>query len=243
VLNGLGLFEGIGGITEALAPWVQPVAYCERDRDAQSTLLCRVADGSLPVAPIWDDVRTLGARELPPIDMVYGGFPCQDISAGGLGEGLDGERSGLFWQMLRIIRECRPTFVFIENVSRIAINGGCAVVRAITESGYDCRWDFLSAAEVGSKYLLRERFWLLGASQHESEARRERFRTGQVREKPSPTSGERPAAGPPERFIQPRVDRTGDGIPRRLDRHRGLGNAVVPLCAREAFKRLSGLRE
>jgi hypothetical protein len=97
-VNGLDLFSGIGGITLALSPWVRPVAYCENDRYAQAILLSRQASGDLPIAPIWDDIRTLTYSILPvvKIDIIYGGFPCQDISVAGLGAGLEGKRSGLF---------------------------------------------------------------------------------------------------------------------------------------------------
>ena len=96
-LIGLDLFSGIGGITLALSPWVQPTAYCECDEYCQSILLARMADRSLPEAPIWDDVTTLDGRQFEGIvDIIYGGFPCQNISTAGRGAGLEGERSRLF---------------------------------------------------------------------------------------------------------------------------------------------------
>src|SRR4051812_38162099 len=103
-MNGLDLFSGIGGLGLALADWVTPVAYCENDRYAQSVLLSRMASGELLLAPIWDDVRTLTGQQLPRIDCLYGGFPCQDLSAAGAGRGLAGERSGLYWQIERLVR-------------------------------------------------------------------------------------------------------------------------------------------
>jgi len=92
VLNGLDLFSGIGGISLALDPWVRTVAYCERDRYAQAVLLSRMRAAQLCAAPIWDDVRTLRFELLPPIDIITGGFPCQDISVAGAGAGLEGGR-------------------------------------------------------------------------------------------------------------------------------------------------------
>ena len=80
MLNGLDLFSGIGGITLALQEWIRPIAYCEIDSYCQSILLQRMQEGNLPKAPIWDDIRTLSTKELPSIDIIYGGFPCQDIS-------------------------------------------------------------------------------------------------------------------------------------------------------------------
>ena len=78
MINGLDLFSGIGGITKALEGYVTPVAYCERERYAQAVLLSRMAAGDIPVAPIWDDVTTLHGDMLPPVEIIYGGFPCQD---------------------------------------------------------------------------------------------------------------------------------------------------------------------
>jgi DNA (cytosine-5)-methyltransferase 1 len=84
-MNGLDLFSGIGGISLALEPWVRTVAYCEQDRYAQGVLLSRMRSGGIDRAPIWDDVRTLNKSILPNIDIIFGGFPCQDISVAGLG--------------------------------------------------------------------------------------------------------------------------------------------------------------
>lgn len=161
MLHGLDLFSGIGGITLALRDWVRPVAYCEVDPYVRGVLLSRMADGHLPAAPVWDDVRTLGVRDLPlPVDIIYGGFPCQDISVAGLGRGLAGERSGLVFEVLRLVAECQPTFVFLENVPAIRTRGGERVVKELAALGYDCRWDVLSAYDVGAPHK-RERWFLL----------------------------------------------------------------------------------
>ncbi len=168
-LRGLDLFSGIGGITCALAPWVEPVAYCEIDRYATGVLLSRMADGQLPVAPIWDDVRTLEPLD---VDIIYGGFPCQDISVAGLGAGLAGERSGLVFEVLRLVAECRPAFVFLENVPAIRTRGGERVVKELAALGYDCRWDVLSAYDMGAPHK-RER-WFLLAHSHRREVESQR---------------------------------------------------------------------
>src|SRR5438309_5214628 len=107
-MYGLDLFSGIGGITKALEGYVTPVAYCENDRDAQAVLLSRMATGDLPLAPIWDDVATLRSTYIPSVDIIYGGFPCQDISVAGRGKGLAGKRSGLFFEIVRLCGEIRP---------------------------------------------------------------------------------------------------------------------------------------
>lgn len=162
-INGLDLFSGIGGITLALAPWVRPVAYCESDPYAQAVLISRMRSGDLPVAPIWDDVRTLQAHNLTqPIDIIYGGFPCQDISVAGTGKGLAGKRSGLFFEIVRLVEEIRPTFVFLENVPAIRTRGLSTVVQELSDRWYDCRWQTLSAQEVGAPHK-RDRWFMLAA--------------------------------------------------------------------------------
>lgn len=165
-LSGLSLFSGIGGIDLALREWVQSVAYCEIDPFCQSVLLQRMQEGYLPQAPIWSDVKTLPFNELPKIDIIYGGFPCQDISCAGLGKGLAGERSGLFYEIMRLAAEIKPSFLFLENVPAITTRGGLDVVKTIAEMGYDCRWCVISAASVGSLHR-RERWFLLANAKRE----------------------------------------------------------------------------
>jgi DNA (cytosine-5)-methyltransferase 1 len=138
LLNGLDLFSGIGGLTIALAPWCRPVAYCENDRYAQGVLLSSMRSGKIGVAPIWDDVRTLGAKTVRNIDIIYGGFPCQDLSCAGTGAGLDGERSSLFFEIARLAGELRPRFVFLENVPAITTRGGTRVIAELAGLGFDC---------------------------------------------------------------------------------------------------------
>lgn len=181
MLNGLDLFSGIGGISLVLAPWVRPVAYCEIDRYAKGVLLSRMAEGKLRSAPVWDDVRTLTSKELGglPIDIIYGGFPCQDISVAGNGAGLEGERSGLFFEIMRLVRELRPAFVFLENVPAIRTRGLDIVLEEFTKERYDCRWTMLSASEVGACHR-RERWFMLA---HATSPKRERIRSEQGREK------------------------------------------------------------
>ena len=166
MINGLDLFSGIGGIAIALKEWVRPIAYCEIDPYCQGELLSRMADGTLPRSPIWDDISSFEGREFfGSVDIVYGGFPCQDISVAGLGKGLEGERSGLFFEIVRLCGEIKPRFIFLENVPAITSRGGTEVVRKITEMGYDSRSCVVSAASVGAPHL-RERWFLLAHTQH-----------------------------------------------------------------------------
>jgi DNA (cytosine-5)-methyltransferase 1 len=248
MLNGLSLFSGIGGIDIALAPWVRPVAYCENNRYAQCVLLSRMAERRLPVAPICDDVRTLRGFSLPDIDIIYGGFPCQDISVAGTGAGLGGERSGLVSHVFRLARECRPHFIFLENVPALSVRGLDRVLLELHALGYDARWTVVSAAEVGAVHI-RERWFLLAHANGlrlPEERGQEIGRDHSQRSRPLEPDGARAPWGTPwspQGLAEPRVDRTGDGLPHRLDRHSGLGNSVVPAATREAFVRLMGITE
>lgn len=164
MLNGLDLFSGFGGISLALRDYVRPVVYCEIERYAQGILLSRMAEGRLPRAPIWDDVTSLDGESFRgSIDIIYGGFPCQDLSVAGLGKGLDGKRSGLFREIVRLAKEIQPAFLFLENVPAIRTRGLDRVIEELTEIGYDLRWTMLSAAEVGANHK-RERWFLLANS-------------------------------------------------------------------------------
>lgn len=166
-MYGIDLFSGFGGITLGLSQWVRPLAYCEIERYPQAILLSRMAEGKLPNAPIWDDVRTLDGKEFRgKVDIIYGGFPCQDISLAGRGAGLAGERSGLFFEVMRLAKEIQPIFIFLENVQGIRTRGLDTVIEELTKAGYDCRWTMLSAAEVGAPHK-RERWFLLAKSTSE----------------------------------------------------------------------------
>jgi DNA (cytosine-5)-methyltransferase 1 len=268
MLNGLDLFSGIGGISLALSPWVRTVAYCENDRYAQSVLLSRMHQGSLHHAPIWDDVRTIRMGIFPSgltIDIICGGFPCQDISLAGTGKGLAGERSGLFFEIARLVGELRPRFVFLENVPAISVRGLDRVLMEFTALGYDCRWTIVSAAELGAPHL-RERWFLLAHADDsgrrellQQEQKRRRGTTPDIRSDgetqlmaDSDGKGlERRWREEPQqhRFtesswwaVEPDVGRVANGISNRSHRLKCLGNSVVPLQAREAFKRLIGIK-
>ena len=162
MLNGLSLFSGYAGIDLALSEWVKPIMYCEIETYAQGTLLSRMDDGTIPFAPIWNDVTTMdGTKFRGLVDIIYGGFPCQDISSAGKGAGLEGKRSGLFREIVRLLEETKAPFVFLENVSAIRTRGSIEVQEALAGLGYDCRFGVISAAEIGANHK-RERWFCLG---------------------------------------------------------------------------------
>jgi len=165
MLRGLDLFSGIGGISLALKPWVKTIAYCEIEPYCQAVLLERMQSNDLDFAPIWDDVTTLNREILDTeIDIIFGGFPCQDVSVAGKGAGIKSDtRSGLFFHIMRLVREYRPQFIFLENVAAICNNGLDTVLREIAEAGYHAKWCCVSAADAGAPHK-RDRWWLLAYS-------------------------------------------------------------------------------
>lgn len=242
-MNGLDLFSGIGGIAQALAPWVRTVAYCERERYAQAVLLSRMERGEIDCAPIWDDVTTLRGDMLPRIDIITGGFPCQDLSLAGNRAGLAGERSGLFFQIIRLVRELQPSFIFMENVPGIFAGDALGTVNGeLAALGYDCRWGSLPAYAVGA-HIERTRWFALACSNGK------RFPGGALqgsRREIGPRR-EKQSAGLFETEIQ--LEKTAselagktNGIPYIDNRNHALGNGVVPQQVAEAFQRLAGLK-
>lgn len=150
------LFAGIGACGIASAKLGYTVAACvEQDPFCQSVLRARYPD-----AHIFADVREVGAAQLGiGMGLLSGGFPCQDLSLAGKGAGLSGARSGMWFEFLRIIGECRPHMVLIENVAVLKSRGLDTVVRGLAENGYACWWDCAPALSVGAPHL-RDRIWL-----------------------------------------------------------------------------------
>ena len=159
----LDLFSGIGGFSLGFrrAGGFRTVAYCEIEPYCQEVLRARMLDGSLDTAPICRDIRVLDGRALTGVvDLVCGGFPCQDISAAGLKAGIDGGRSRLWLDMGRIIREIRPRFVFVENVAALLARGLERVLGDLAAIGYDAEWECIPASAVGAHHV-RDRVWIV----------------------------------------------------------------------------------
>jgi DNA (cytosine-5)-methyltransferase 1 len=160
----ISLFSGIGALDLAIGrvfPDARCLLYLEREIPSVATLAARMESGELDAAPVWSDVRTVPTNALRGrVDLVAGGFPCQDISLAGKGAGLGGERSGLFFDLMRVVRDVRPAYVFLENVSAITVRGLDAVLGTLAESGFDAEWGCLKASDVGATHS-RDRWWLL----------------------------------------------------------------------------------
>ena len=161
-LRELALFAGTGGgiLGGHLLCW-RTVCAVEWEPYPASVLVARQNEGILPPFPIWDDVQTFDGRPWRGIvDVVSGGFPCQDISVAGKGAGIDGERSGMWRHMARIIDEVRPRFAFVENSPALIRRGLARVIGDLAEIGYDCRWCVMGADDIGAPHR-RKRIWVL----------------------------------------------------------------------------------
>ena len=154
----LDLFSGIGGFSLA-ASWtgrIETVAFCEIEPYCQ-----KVLKKHWPDVPIHDDIRTLRGEDVGTVDIVCGGFPCQDVScANPKGKGLHGEMSGLWSEFSRIICEIRPQYAVVENVPRLLKFGFNQVIGDLAQIGYDAEWQCIPAAAFGAPHL-RERVWIV----------------------------------------------------------------------------------
>lgn len=152
-------FSGIGGFElglERAIPNSKTVWQIEQNPFCQ-----KILRKHWPDANIYDDVREVGAHNLEPVDIFCAGFPCQDISVAGKGEGLDGEKSGLWWECFRLISKLRFPIIVLENVSAVTFRGGREVVGSLTSIGYDTEWQVISARMFGAPHI-RKRWFLVG---------------------------------------------------------------------------------
>jgi DNA (cytosine-5)-methyltransferase 1 len=184
------------------------------------------------------------------VDLIAGGFPCQDISYAGKGAGLAGERSGLWYEFARIVRIIRPRYVLVENVSALLTRGLDAVLGTLASLGYDAEWHCIPAASVGAPHI-RDRVFVVAyrqgdgrqqgraepageqgridASECRGEVSRERYRAHRGKDQWGADPADDPQSG---------VGRVAHGVPNRVDRLRGIGNAVVPQVAEWIGRRI-----
>lgn len=254
MLRHLDLFSGIGGFALAarMVGGYETVGFCEIEPYCQAVLRKH-----WPGVPVHDDVRSLRAVDVGSVDVITGGFPCQDVSLAGKGEGLDGARSGLWRELCRLIGECRPRGALVENSPALRTRGYDRIEGDLAGVGYACRPFVVSAADVGADHL-RKRAWLVaypfGLQLREQPrwSRRPRWADPLLagddgEEGPAADADDagrreqrRPVTVSPElaaaecdggRAIEPCLVRGVHGLPGRVDRIRALGNSVVPQVA------------
>jgi len=257
-MNELALFAGAGGgiLGGHLLGW-RTVCAVEWEAYPASVLVARQNDKILPPFPIWDDVQTFDGKPWRGIvDVVSGGFPCQDISAAGGGAGIDGEKSGMWREMARIIGEVRPRFVFVENSPMLTSRGLGTVLRDLAKMGYDAEWGVLGAADVGANHQ-RDRIWIVAKQRNIlSYTEHDRVRWGKQQSKSIEKTDGKNANSikfglqrcsknkrkPSKRFgssnwwvCEPNIQRVANGMASRVDRLKAIGNGQVPLCAATAW--------
>ncbi len=265
-LRELAIFAGAGGglLAGQLLGW-KTICAVELNKYARSVLVQRQNDGSLAPFPIWDDIRTFDGKPWRGyVDVVSGGFPCQDISAAGKGAGITGERSGLWGEMARIIREIQPQFAFVENSPMLTSRGLGVVLGDLAEMGYDARWCVLGASHVGAPHK-RERIWILADadSKQRSESHTRAKRHGgsipigsgtESRGDVADTDSRRHNSSGKNRKamadaktrseiagwweVEPTMGRVADGVSHRVDRLKAIGNGQVPKVAALAWNML-----
>lgn len=225
------LFTGIGGLDLGFErAGLRCLWQCEIDPFCQAVLRKH-----WPAVPKHDDIKTLSHP--PRVDVVAGGFPCQDVSNAGLRKGIRGERSGLFWELMRLVRESEPRYVVLENVAALLVRGMGEVLRELAASGYDAEWDCLPASAFGAHFR-GDRVFIVA----------HRSATRCLRREGKWTNPARAFAGDEfarlvERELQLCVPackgkRVSDGLPCRVDRLRRIGNAVVLQVAEFIGKRI-----
>ena len=238
------LFAGIGGF-ELGAQWAFDRAgiphgvlfQVEQNKYCQSILRKH-----WPGAQIFDDVRAVGRHNLPDVDILMGGFPCQSISVCGQRRGLNDEKkSGLWFEMLRVISELRCRIVVMENVSNVLRVGGPQVIGGLAEIGYDCEWAIVSARQFGAPHL-RKRWFCIATNSDRSNSQKQSMYTestvGGISNmskfdcrKNRGIEGAWQKGAPVSALCS--VD---DGIPDRVARLKALGNAIVPQCSEYIFE-------
>ncbi|MFA7238958.1 MAG: DNA (cytosine-5-)-methyltransferase [Sulfuricellaceae bacterium] len=224
-LKVLDLFSGIGGFSLGLerTGGFETVAFCEIDPFCQ-----KVLKKNWPDVPIFNDVRTLNYDGA--VDVITGGFPCQDISRAGKGAGLAGKQSGLWADYLRLIKTHEPRFVIIENVGRLRSNGLFEILKNLFEVGYDAEWHCIPAYAVGSPQE-RDRTWIVAYPVQPRFTGRwaSRISGGSAGEEEVGQDGRRESQEADVQFwVEPDVDRVAYGLPDAVDRINKLGNAVLP---------------
>lgn len=228
------LFCGIGGIGLGLERAGMEVKWAI-DNDPYA---CAVYRKNFPhVRMIEQDITTVDFTELERVDLITGGFPCQDISYAGKGAGIEGPKSGLWSEFWRAIRDMEPEIILVENVPAILVRGADKVCGDLAEIGLYGEWDCIPSGYFGTHFC-GDRFFLIASRAAANSSRRE----GVWPPERGPWSHEQL-----ERLLRletqhaipaSSLGRVSDGISNRMDRLRCLGNAVVPQVAEWIGRRI-----
>lgn len=242
-MNVGSLFSGAGlldwGLTQA---GFDHAWFCESDAYCRSVLARRWPD-----IPIHQDIRTLTSPRR--VDLLCGGFPCQDVSVVGRRAGIGGEQSGLWTEFARLIRDLRPRYVLVENVPGLLVRGMGVVLGDLAACGYDAEWDCLPAAAFGAPHLRARIFLLAYPNRGQRIGQDDTIFAGR---RPTPSRGSGMADANGEQMVgpaipwsqrdpwatEPDVGRVANGVPARVDRLRALGNGVVPQISRWIGERI-----
>jgi DNA (cytosine-5)-methyltransferase 1 len=225
----LSLFSGIGAFDLGLSrAGMTTVAFVEIDPFCR-----RVLAKHWPGVPQYHDVRALTADRLHADgiwpDVICGGFPCQDISRAGTGAGLAGERSGLWGEFARLIRELRPGYALVENVSALLDGELGTVLRDLAECGFDAEWSTVSACSLGAPHMRQRVFVVAYPNGVDGRARVRDSASQSVRAIQAINGLARSRAGWGAWMEDPSSLYGGaDGVPFRMDRNRAIGNSIFP---------------
>lgn len=243
-MNELALFAGGGGSVLAgkLLGWRTRCAV-EIDAGARRILLDRQRDSVIEQFPIWDDVKTFdGSQWRGRIDVVTAGFPCQDISICGRGAGIEGERSGLWAETARIIRQVQPRITLLENSPMLLVRGFERVLADLAGMGMYARWGVFRASSVGAAHH-RSRIYILAYTDS-------KFLEGLDISKPTCVDTKKSrrrqfaravdAALPANDYAS--MPRNSDDVARGMDGLKATGNGWVPSVATRAFSTLARMR-
>jgi len=234
-MNELHLFAGAGGgILGGQLLGHPAVCAVEIEPYCRKVLLQRQRDGILPNFPIWDDIRTFDGKPWRGlVDIVCGGFPCQDISsartnssANGKQQGLDGNKSGLWFEMERVVEEVQPQFVLAENSPNLRTKGLDKVLEGLDRLGYDTARGVFGCSNFGADHHRKRMFILAYANVSQRKGRSLPSRVHKEYTDTFSTDWWKD---------QPGMERVADGMARRLDRLKAIGNGQVPLVAATAF--------
>jgi DNA (cytosine-5)-methyltransferase 1 len=243
----LDTFSGIGGFSyaaEKLVGGFETTQFIEIDPYCQ-----KVLNKHWPNVPIHDDITTFTAEPFQ-FDAVCGGFPCTDISTAGKRLGITKEtRSGLFYELMRVIRMVRPRYIILENVAAILNNGLDIVLGELSEAGYNAEWSTFRASDTVQACHHRDRWFLVaypqGIGMEGSRSSREQVKFEMEKTGLSKWGYQRRLLSPNWRSYtsEPCLRRGDDGLRDRSHRLKALGNAVIPACAAIPLQRVKDIHE